>query len=343
VPGTLERLESMVGERVRTVEGFTVESGKVEEFARAVGDDDPVYRDPEVAATRGFDAVPAPLTFVRTTDFPRYRTGEGVDLGFRHEHTLHGEQAYEYDRPLVVGDALTGETAVVDAYEREGSRGGTMTFAEVETEFRDSSGERVLVSRATAIETGGTVDDGGSGDSGDGDKGPNDGAAVDGVDRGEDPEWSATDRAASEATAPSPVERGAVSAGDRAPTVSLGPLDRRDFVRYAGASGDFNPIHYDEPYARASGNPSVFGQGMFTAGVAAHAVADWLGVGRVRSFDVRFRSRVWPGDALVTSVEATGVERLDRGERVTVKLGVEREGRGDGRETVITGTAEAVL
>jgi len=348
VTGTLERLESMVGERVRTVEGFTVESGKVEEFARAVGDDDPVYRDPDVAASRGFEAVPAPLTFVRTTDFPRYRTGEGVDLGFRHEHTLHGEQAYEYDRPLAVGDTLTGETAVVDAYEREGGRGGTMTFAEVETEFRDRSGERVLVSRATAIETGRTVGGGGSGSGGgDGRNATNDGStvdAVDGGDRGEDPEWSATDRVTAEAAAPSPVERGAISAGDRAPTVSLGPLDRRDFVRYAGASGDFNPIHYDEPYARTSGNPSVFGQGMFTAGVAAHAVADWLGVGRVRSFDVRFRSRVWPGDALVTSVETTGVERLDRGERVTAELGVEREGRGEGDpETVITGTVEAVL
>jgi acyl dehydratase len=331
VTATLDRLESMLDERVRTVEGFTVEAGKVEEFARAIGDDDPVYRDPEMAAARGFEAVPAPLSFVRTTDFPRYRTGEVVDLGFRHEHTLHGEQAYEYDRPLVVGDTLTGETAVVNAYEREGSRGGTMTFAEVETEYRDSGGERVLVSRSTAIETGGTV-----GDSGDGDDGPT--PATDG-DLGEDPEWSATDRAATEPTAPTPAEAGDLDPGDCAPTVSLGPLDRRDFVRYAGASGDFNPIHYDEPYARGAGNPSVFGQGMFTAGVAAHAVCDWLGVGSVRSFGVRFRSRVWPGETLTTTVEASDVERTGAGERVAVELRVDR----DGDETAITGSAEAVL
>jgi acyl dehydratase len=353
VTGTLERLESMVGERVRTVEGFTVEAGKVEEFARAVGDDDPIYRDPGVAIRRGFEAVPAPLTFVRTTDFPRYRTGERIDLGFRHEHTLHGEQAYEYDRPLVVGDTLTGETAVVNAYEREGRRGGTMTFAEVETEFRDRSGERVLISRATAIETGGTVSDGGSNDAADGNERTNDGAAVgaaDGGDRGEDPERSATDRATAEAAAPTPVGAGDVSVGDRAPTVPLGPLDRRDFVRYAGASGDFNPIHYDEPYARAAGNPAVFGQGMFTAGVAAHAVGDWLGVGSVRSFDVRFQARVWPGDTLVTSVEVTDVEPVEEGERVVVELRVDREARPNDRddgnddgETVITGSAEAVL
>ena len=329
--GSLERLESAVGESVATVEGFTVEAGKVEEFARAVGDDDPLYRDPEVAGERGFEAVPAPLTFVRTADFPRYRTGREVDLGFRHEYTLHGEQAYEYDRPLVVGDTLTGESAVVDAYEREGARGGTMTFAAVETEYRDPNGERVLVSRSTAIETAGTVVDS--------DGGSDAPTLATGGDRGEDPERSATDLAATETTAPSPVEAGDLEPGDSAPTVSLGPLDRRDFVRYAGASGDFNPIHYDEPYARASGNPAVFGQGMFTAGVAAHAVSDWLGVGSVRSCDVRFRSRVWPGYTLTTTVEATDVEHVDAGERVAVELRVDR----NQEEAVITGCAEAIV
>jgi acyl dehydratase len=193
----------------------------------------------------------------------------------------------------------------------------------------------VLVSRATAIETGRTVDGGGNADS--------EGYETNGGDRGENPEWSATDRATAEPVAPTPLGAGDVSVGDRAPVVTLGPLDRRDFVRYAGASGDFNPIHYDEPYARASGNPSVFGQGMFTAGVAAHAVADWLGVGSVRSFDVRFRSRVWPGDTLETTVEATDIERIDGGERVAVDLRVDRTGDDGSEETVITGSAEAVL
>ena len=130
-----------------------------------------------------------------------------------------------------------------------------------------------------------------------------------------------------------------LAVGDEPPGLTVGPVSREDFVRYAGASGDFNPIHYDEPYARASGNPAVFGQGMFTAGVAAHAVADWLGLGAVRAFDVRFRSRVWPGDTLETVVEATDVERVGAGERVAVDLRVER----DGGEPLITGDAEVVL
>jgi len=55
-------------------------------------------------------------------------------------------------------------------------------------------------------------------------------------------------------------------------------VDRPDFVKYAGASGDFNQIHYDEPHAERAGYDSVFGQGMFTAGVASRTVREALGL-----------------------------------------------------------------
>ena len=156
---SIEELESLVGTSVVTVEDFEIEAGKVEEFARAVKDDDPVYRDEEVAADRGFDAIPAPLTFERVSMFPRYRTVEkyGIDLGFQEEYTIHGEQAYEYERPLVVGDALTGTTTLTEVYERNGGRGGTMTFAVLETAYTDEDDELVLTARSTAIETAGAI------------------------------------------------------------------------------------------------------------------------------------------------------------------------------------------
>lgn len=152
---SMDELESLVGTSVVTVEEFEIEAGKVEEFARAVHDDDPVYRDEEVAKERGFDGIPAPLTFERVSAFPRYRTVEkyGIDLGFQEEYTIHGEQAYEYERPVVVGDVLTGTTTLTDVYERNGNRGGTMTFAVLETEYTDEDGELVLTARSTAIET----------------------------------------------------------------------------------------------------------------------------------------------------------------------------------------------
>ena len=131
----------MVGTSVVTVDGFEVEGGKVEEFARAVKDDNPAHRSQEAAEAQGFDRVPAPLTYARVSSFPRYRVvdGRGIDLGFRREYSIHGEQSYEFERPLEVGDVLTGTTTLTDVYQREGSRGGTMTFAVLETEYRDES------------------------------------------------------------------------------------------------------------------------------------------------------------------------------------------------------------
>jgi len=160
---SMDELESLVGTSVVTVEDFEIEAGKVEEFARSVNDDDPVYRDEEVAKERGFDAIPAPLTFERVSMFPRYRTVEkyGIDLGFQEEYTIHGEQAYEYERPIVVGDVLTGTTTLAEVYERDGKRGGTMTFAVLETEYTDEDGDLVLTARSTAIETAGAIEAGG--------------------------------------------------------------------------------------------------------------------------------------------------------------------------------------
>lgn len=86
--------------------------------------------------------------------------------------------------------------------------------------------------------------------------------------------------------------------GDEGPAWSLENLTRSMFVRYAGASGDFNPMHHDDTIAQAVGYPSVFGHGMFTAGVLSHYLTDWFGTENLRKYKVRFRKQVWPGDTL---------------------------------------------
>jgi acyl dehydratase len=156
----IEEPESMVGTSAVTVEEFAVEAGKVEEFARAVKDDNPAHRDADAAAEQGFDRIPAPLTFERVSAFPRYRAveGRGIDIGFEQEYTIHGEQAYEYARPLQVGDVLTGTTTLTDVYQREGRRGGTMTFAVLETEYADRDGDVVMTATSTVIETAGAIE-----------------------------------------------------------------------------------------------------------------------------------------------------------------------------------------
>ena len=78
-----------------------------------------------------------------------------------------------------------------------------------------------------------------------------------------------------------------------------GPISRTDMVRYQGASGDFNPIHHDEEFAKSAGFPTVFSVGMLQAGILGAYCTDWLGAENVRRFAVQFREQVWPGDHLV--------------------------------------------
>jgi acyl dehydratase len=86
--------------------------------------------------------------------------------------------------------------------------------------------------------------------------------------------------------------------GEEAEEFTVGPITRTHIVRYAGASGDFNPLHHDDEYARSLGNPQIFAMGMFPAGILASAATRWLGLGHIRRLSVRFRSRVWPDDRL---------------------------------------------
>ena len=162
----LSELKAQIGESVSTVENLEIEAGKVEEFARALRDDNPVFQDKEAARETGYEDIPAPLTFTRVAYFPRYRPDEdigadlGFDLGLQTENVLHGEQEYEYERPPVVGDVLSGTTTLVDVYQSEGRRGGTMTFCVYETEFHDQDDNLVLTERVTRIETSSDAEEG---------------------------------------------------------------------------------------------------------------------------------------------------------------------------------------
>ena len=96
-----------------------------------------------------------------------------------------------------------------------------------------------------------------------------------------------------------------VNEGDEAPALSH-ELTRTDLVQYAGASGDFNPMHTDEVKAKAAGLPSVFGHGMFSAGFLATAITNYVGVGNLTRYRVRFAKQTWPGETFITKVKVTG-------------------------------------
>src|SRR5579859_6619877 len=76
-------------------------------------------------------------------------------------------------------------------------------------------------------------------------------------------------------------------------------LKRTQIVQYAGASGDYNPLHTDEIFAtKAAGYPSVFAHGMLTMGMTGRMLTDHFGDGKLTKYGVRFTSQVWPGDTL---------------------------------------------
>jgi acyl dehydratase len=106
-----------------------------------------------------------------------------------------------------------------------------------------------------------------------------------------------------------------LAAGDEAPELRTEPITRTQIVRYAGAGGDFNPIHFDDAYAQRSGMAGVFGHGLLAAGIVSRLAHRWLGLGNVRAFGVRFTGQFFPGDVLtcsgrVVEVREAGPDRL---------------------------------
>jgi acyl dehydratase len=129
-----------------------------------------------------------------------------------------------------------------------------------------------------------------------------------------------------------------VHEGDEAPPRTR-VLNRTDLVMYAGASGDYNPMHHDEVKAQAAGQPSVFGHGMFSMGFLGTAITDYVGVGNVRRYQARFAKQTWPDEELRTRIVVTGTRT--EGDEHLVDLDV-RLHNADGEEKVV-GEATAVL
>ena len=130
-----------------------------------------------------------------------------------------------------------------------------------------------------------------------------------------------------------------IAVGDAAPPLVIENLSRTHFVKYAGASGDFNPMHHDDTIATQVGNSSVFGHGMLTAGLMARVVKDWFGPEAMRKFNVRFAKQVWPGETLTFTAVVTGI--ANDGDQGLVDLELSAK-NADGEEK-LAGTATAIV
>jgi len=134
------------------------------------------------------------------------------------------------------------------------------------------------------------------------------------------------------------LSKAAINVGDSHSAVVVDNLTRTQIVQYAGASGDYNPLHTDEIYAtKVAGFPTVFAHGMLTMGLTARLVTDWVGDGRLLSLGSRFERQVWPGDTLTATATVDAIEDGDGGP--VVQLSIQTVNQSGDR--VLSGTASA--
>jgi acyl dehydratase len=130
-----------------------------------------------------------------------------------------------------------------------------------------------------------------------------------------------------------------VSVGDELPPLVKGPIQQIQLTRYAGASGDFNPIHQDEDFAKAAGMGGVFAHGMLSMGFVGQLLTDWAGAGRVRKLGVRFAGLVRLQDIVTCRGRVVGKSSKDGVHLVELEVWAENQ-RG---EKVVAGRATVAL
>src|SRR3954447_5971066 len=134
------------------------------------------------------------------------------------------------------------------------------------------------------------------------------------------------------------VKRSDVSVGDAKSMVVFDDLTRTQIVMYAGASGDYNPLHSDELFTtKVAGYPTVFAHGMLSMGATGRVLTDWFGAERLTKFGVRFVNQVWPGDTLTATATVEAIREEDGAHLVDLSVTTTNQ---DGKP-VVTGTATA--
>ena len=136
-----------------------------------------------------------------------------------------------------------------------------------------------------------------------------------------------------------------LAVGQTFETVVVTDLKRTQIVQYAGASGDYNPLHTDEIYAtKVARYPSVFAHGMLTMGLTGQAIAELVGAESLLRFGVRFTAQVWPGDTLTVRGSVARITDSEDGPvaELSVSTVAVSPANGEGRE-VVSGYVHARL
>ncbi|MGE0307075.1 MAG: MaoC family dehydratase N-terminal domain-containing protein [Acidimicrobiia bacterium] len=280
-----------------------VEWGKIREFAIATGSRHPSYLDDEHA--------PIPPTFLVTSiiwdrkderpDHDPEREKALAEVGIVHDLKgfLSGQHDYVFHAPLIrAGERLIMADRFDGLEQRTGRRGGAMTLVRSTAEYRSPDGTLRAECRYTGIYVQAPPSD-----------------AADTPASNESATQASTSQPSAGGISSTTVDT-TTSEGEL-PSRSFGPVTLLDNVRYQGASGDMNPIHHDDEYARSAGYERAFSVGMLGAGYLATFCTDQFGHDTVRRLRVRFSDLVWTGDTLtahgrvVRHFDANGERRVE--------------------------------
>ncbi len=129
-----------------------------------------------------------------------------------------------------------------------------------------------------------------------------------------------------------------LSVGDSYSELIVEDLTRTQIVQYAGASGDYNPVHSDEKFVtEVAGYPTVFAHGMLTMGMTGRMLTNYVGDGRLTYYGVRFVNQVWPGDTLTARAEVTDIREEDGAKLIDLAITT----TNPDEKPVLTGNATA--
>ncbi len=129
-----------------------------------------------------------------------------------------------------------------------------------------------------------------------------------------------------------------LSVGDSYSELIVDDLSRTQIVQYAGASGDYNPVHSDEKFVtEVAGYPTVFAHGMLTMGMTGRMLTNYVGDGRLTYYGVRFVNQVWPGDTLTARAEVTAIREEDGQQLIDLEIVTSNQDE----RPVLTGNATA--
>ncbi len=135
-----------------------------------------------------------------------------------------------------------------------------------------------------------------------------------------------------------PLSKANLNVGDQYSEQIVDNLTRTQIIQYAGASGDYNPLHTDEIFTtQIAGYPTVFAHGMLTMGMTGKMLTNYVGDGRLTKYGVRFVSQVWPGDTLTATATIEAIRDEDGSSLVDLAVSTVNQ---DGAE-VVKGSATA--